>query len=58
MQSRQIKDYYKIEKKLGEGSFGLVRRAKSKTSEDTVAIKIIKKSAMNEQDRVALQNEI
>lgn len=58
MEKTNIKDDYKFTKKLGEGSFGVVRKAVHKQTGEEVAIKIISKAQMTEQDREGLHNEI
>lgn len=55
---KKIQHYYKIEKELGRGSFASVRRATDKKTGEKVAIKIISKKSLSEEDKVALQNEI
>jgi calcium/calmodulin-dependent protein kinase I len=53
-----IKDAYKLDKILGEGSFAVVRKGIKKSDNDEVAIKIIDKTAMESDDQIALQNEV
>lgn len=49
---------YKIESVIGKGSFATVRKGKHRSSGDRVAIKIISKRKMSQEDKLALQNEI
>mmetsp|Transcript_53645 Transcript_53645/g.73543 ORF Transcript_53645/g.73543 Transcript_53645/m.73543 type:complete len:82 (+) Transcript_53645:91-336(+) len=57
--SRNLKDDYKVDTKvIGEGSFASVRKGRSKATGEKVAIKIIQKRTMTEEDRIALQTEI
>jgi len=53
-----IKEDYKIESVIGKGSFASVRKGKSRATGDKVAIKIISKRKLTDEDRVGLQNEI
>eukprot|EP00344_Euplotes_crassus_P008779 CAMPEP_0196995390 /NCGR_PEP_ID=MMETSP1380-20130617/1517_1 /TAXON_ID=5936 /ORGANISM="Euplotes crassus, Strain CT5" /LENGTH=173 /DNA_ID=CAMNT_0042411047 /DNA_START=12 /DNA_END=533 /DNA_ORIENTATION=- len=53
-----ITDYYKIEDELGAGSFGIVRRGISKDTGEEVAIKIIDRKGLAEDDEVALKTEV
>jgi len=53
--NRNIKDEYKIDPNvLGEGSFGIVKKGRSKQTGEKVAIKIITKRTMTEEDNIAL----
>lgn len=54
----KITDHYKFEGELGQGSFAIVKRATHKTYGTKVAIKVIKKQELNDEDKIALQNEI
>lgn len=56
--SRLITDYFKIEGDLGQGSFATVKGGVNKKTGEKVAIKIIQKGQLNEEDLMALQNEI
>lgn len=56
--SDNIKADYKIESVIGKGSFASVRRGRNRATGDKVAIKVISKKKMSEEDRVGLQNEI
>jgi len=58
MVDRLITEYYKLEGDLGQGSFATVKRATNKTSGEKVAIKIISKQQLSEDDKLGLQNEI
>lgn len=49
---------YKIESVIGKGSFATVRKGKFRSTGEKVAIKIISKRKLSEDDRQALQNEI
>mmetsp|Transcript_12131 Transcript_12131/g.10757 ORF Transcript_12131/g.10757 Transcript_12131/m.10757 type:complete len:86 (-) Transcript_12131:722-979(-) len=53
-----IADFYKIEDELGAGSFGIVKLATNKSTGEEVAIKIIDRSGLQEDDEVALRNEV
>lgn len=53
-----ITDYYSIEDELGAGSFGIVRLGISKATGDEVAIKIIDRKGLAEDDEVALKTEV
>lgn len=53
-----IKDDYKIKSVIGKGSFATVRKGKNRITNEYVAIKIISKRKMIEEDKIALQNEI
>lgn len=54
----KITDYYKIEDELGAGSFAVVRSGVSKSTGEEVAIKIIDRKEMQEDDEVALRTEV
>lgn len=43
---------------LGKGSFATVRKGKHRASGERVAVKIISKRKLSEEDKVQLQNEI
>lgn len=58
MVERSITDYYKLECDLGQGSFATVKRATNKRTGEKVAIKIISKVQLSEEDKLGLQNEI
>lgn len=53
-----IKNDFKIESVVGKGSFATVRKGRNRETKEKVAVKIISKRKMNDEDRVALQNEI
>ncbi len=57
-QTRKLQDVYKIEGDLGQGSFALVKHGIHRESGVHVAIKIIKKIALSDDDKISLQNEI
>jgi calcium/calmodulin-dependent protein kinase I len=56
--SIKVTDVYKFEAELGQGSFAKVYRAWHRSSGQKVAIKIIKKEELSDEDKMALQNEI
>jgi calcium/calmodulin-dependent protein kinase I len=53
-----IKEFYKFEKHLGEGSFGIVRKAIRKANNEEYAIKCLEKSKMDMEDLYALSAEV
>jgi serine/threonine protein kinase len=53
-----VQKYYKTEKTLGHGKFGLVKLATHIKTGKNVAIKVIDKSKMNEQDHHLLHREL
>jgi serine/threonine protein kinase len=55
---KKITDYYKIEDELGAGSFAIVRQGVNKMTGESVAIKIINRTEMEEDDEVALRTEV
>ena len=55
---RQIRDDYKLDAVLGKGSFGTVRKARNKVTGENVAVKVISKRKMTEEDKLSLKNEI
>jgi len=55
---RQIKVDYKIEAVIGKGTFATVRKGKHRQSGKHVAIKILSKRKMEEDDVASMQNEI
>merc|ERR1719469_850989 len=55
---KQIKTDYQILSVIGKGSFATVRKGKHRETKEKVAIKIMSKKKMNEEDVAALQNEI
>jgi calcium/calmodulin-dependent protein kinase I len=54
----KITDFYKIEDELGAGSFAVVRYAVNKVTGQEVAVKIIDRKDMGEDDEVALRTEV
>lgn len=57
-QTRAIRDDYKLEGTLGKGSFATVRKARDRVTGESVAVKIISKQKLSEEDKLALRNEI
>lgn len=53
-----ITDFYTFEDELGAGTFGIVKLAINKTTGEEVAIKIIDRKGMEEDDEVALRTEV
>jgi len=53
-----IKDTYKLEKVLGEGSFAVVKKGVKKSTNEEFAIKIIDKTTLESDDQLALQTEV
>jgi calcium/calmodulin-dependent protein kinase I len=53
-----LKDNYKLDKVLGEGSFAVVRKGIKKTTNEEVAVKIIDKTNLESDDQYALQSEV
>eukprot|EP01015_Nassula_variabilis_P017500 TRINITY_DN2767_c0_g1_i1.p1 TRINITY_DN2767_c0_g1~~TRINITY_DN2767_c0_g1_i1.p1 ORF type:complete len:309 (-),score=61.44 TRINITY_DN2767_c0_g1_i1:18-944(-) len=53
-----IKDDYKFDKVIGEGSFAIVRKGIKKSTGEEVAIKIFDKSNLESDDQLALQSEV
>jgi len=58
LKNGDIKDKYLFEKTLGQGSFGEVKKLKNKTTGEELAVKIINKSDMQQEDLLALQTEV
>ena len=56
--NESIYDYYKLEEELGRGSFAIVVRGVHVETGERVAIKIFDKSALEEDDEIALQSEV
>ena len=54
----QMKKDYKIEGVIGQGAFATVRKGKNRETGERVAIKILSKRKMTEEDIVGMQNEI
>ena len=55
---RNIKITYKIESTIGKGSFATVKKAKHRDSGTRVAVKVLSKKKMSEEDKLAMQTEI
>lgn len=53
-----LKDAYKLDKVLGEGSFAVVRKGIKKSTNEDFAIKIIDKTNLESDDQLALQTEV
>ena len=53
-QYRNIKEEYKIQEQIGQGSYAHVRRAKHRKTGEHVAIKVVSKKRMNTDDLAAL----
>lgn len=58
LQAHNIQDVYQIGPTIGHGSYSTVRLAKSKDTGDVVAIKVFKKSEMDEYEMEDIQQEI
>ena len=56
--NESISDFYKLENELGRGSFAIVHAGVHKETGERVAIKIFDKSALDEDDEIALQSEV
>ena len=56
--NESISDFYKLENELGRGSFAVVHAGVHKETGERVAIKIFDKSALDEDDEIALQSEV
>lgn len=54
-ESPAIEDVYTFDKVLGEGSFGIVKRAIKKDTGEAFAVKMIKKENLESDDMNALQ---
>lgn len=50
----KISDFYKIEDELGRGSFAIVKSGVNKKTGERVAIKIIDRQSLEEEDELAL----
>lgn len=55
--NRNIKEFYKIERIIGKGSFATVRRAKKRDTGERFAVKILSKRKMTEDDKMSLEIE-
>jgi calcium/calmodulin-dependent protein kinase I len=53
-----LKEHYKLDKVLGEGSFAVVRKAIKKSTNEEFAVKIIDKTNLESDDQLALQTEV
>lgn len=53
-----LKDNYKLDKVLGEGSFAVVRKGIKKATNEDFAVKIIDKTNLESDDQLALQTEV
>lgn len=53
-----ITDFYQFEEELGSGSFAIVKRAINKETGQEVAVKIIDRKSMDDDDELALQTEV
>jgi len=58
IKNSDIKEFYKLEKNLGEGSFGIVRKAVKKSTNEEYAIKLLEKAKMDMDDLYALSAEV
>jgi len=58
LKSGDINEKYTMEKTLGKGSFGEVKKARNKDTNEEVAIKIIAKENLGDEDLMALQVEV
>lgn len=50
----KITDYYKLEDELGRGSFAIVKGGVNKKTGEKVAIKIIDRQSLEEEDEAAM----
>lgn len=55
---RNIKDFYKIQRTIGKGSFATVRKAKNRATGQYCAVKVLSKRKMSEEDILSLCNEV
>ena len=55
---RNIKELYKIQRTIGKGSFATVRKAKNRQTNEYVAVKVLSKRKMAQEDIESLKNEI
>ncbi|CAD8080235.1 unnamed protein product [Paramecium primaurelia] len=56
--NEDINKVYTLEKTLGEGAFGVVKRAVKKSTGEQFAVKIINKENLSNDDLLALQTEV
>ena len=54
---RNIKEFYKIERTIGKGSFATVRKAKRRDTGERFAVKVLSKRKMTDEDKMALKVE-
>ena len=54
----ELKETYKIKEVIGKGAFASVRLAVHRKSKMNVAIKIMNKKRMSEEDLVGIENEV
>jgi len=54
----KVSDHYKFMEELGRGSFAVVRKAVNKKTGEPCAIKIIEKASLDDDEKMALQNEV
>jgi serine/threonine protein kinase len=57
-QKNKIKEFYKIGKTIGKGSFSTVKQARYRSTGEEFAVKIFKKKKMSDEDKVAVETEI
>ncbi len=57
-QRKNIKEFYKIGKTIGKGSFSTVKQVKFRSTGEEFAVKIFKKKKMSDEDKVAVETEI
>lgn len=50
----KITDYYKLEDEIGRGSFAIVKHAFNKKTGEKVAVKIIERNSLEEDEEIAL----
>lgn len=53
-----ITDFYSIYEQLGQGSFSIVKEAVNRSTNERVALKIIKKSMLGTEEAGSLENEV
>ena len=58
MDKGSVKSIYKFVERIGQGTFGLVFKGLDRKTGERVAIKVMKKKKMNENDMNDLQSEI
>ncbi|KAM3140347.1 hypothetical protein pb186bvf_007507 [Paramecium bursaria] len=58
LKTSNIKDAYKFDKVLGEGSYAVVRKGIRKQDNQEFAIKIIEKASLESDDHLAIQSEV